>query len=461
MNDIILKIKQTISKYNMINAGDSIIVAVSGGPDSICLLDILSNFSNEFKCKLIVAHYNHGLRKGEDEEETLLVKNMAKLFNLPFETETASHLNAKDSSLEEMARDARYDFFTRISEKYNADRIALGHNLNDQAETVIMRLLRGSGPSGLAGIPPVREQRFIRPLIEVTREKIMSYLDEMDLKFAIDSSNTDPRFARNSIRKNLLPLMHQYQPNLLRHLEQVANISRDDDAYINQEAFKWIQNEANEISSSNISIPLQLFKELPPSLRSRVTRCIISKIKSNLLRIDYDHIQSIYNLAQSDKPQVSIDLPNNIRIKKSYDQLYFTVQNGDEDKQSEFCYIQNKSGMLDMKHNGETILFEEMDIYGISHCDDPLWSATIDADKIDYPLTIRSFQPGDKFVPLGMKGSKKIKDFFIDQKVPLEKRVSAPIVLTNDKVICICGFRIDERFKITSDTKRIMRIAWL
>ncbi|MBN2418608.1 MAG: tRNA lysidine(34) synthetase TilS, partial [Deltaproteobacteria bacterium] len=182
-------VKNTILKYNMIRPGDRIIAAVSGGPDSICLVDLLAGLSKTMDITLVAAHYEHGLRPEEDTFETDLVKETASSLNIPFETEKASGLTPLSSSLEEKARELRYDFLERTRIKYNAHKIAMGHNLNDQAETVLMRLLRGSGMTGLSGIPPVRDNKIIRPLIETGREDIIDYLEARGLEYATDSSN--------------------------------------------------------------------------------------------------------------------------------------------------------------------------------------------------------------------------------------------------------------------------------
>ncbi|MDP6180938.1 MAG: tRNA lysidine(34) synthetase TilS, partial [Desulfatiglandales bacterium] len=236
----IKKVKETLSRYGMIDPGDLVIVAVSGGPDSVCLLDILHELKAELAVRLVVAHYNHGLRGGEDESETRFVRHLASAMNFPFETENASFfIEGKTASLEERARNARYEFLERLKGKLHAQKIAMGHHLNDQAETVLMRLLRGSGPSGLAGIPPKRDDTIIRPLIELKREEIDSYVKRRELSYRVDRSNFDTRYLRNKIRLELLPLLLEYQPQFVEHLGQLAVILREDDKYLETEAEKW------------------------------------------------------------------------------------------------------------------------------------------------------------------------------------------------------------------------------
>ena len=231
--DIVRKVKETIFRYQMVDPGDLCILGVSGGPDSVCLLHILHELRGELEIRLVVAHYDHGLREKEDEAETRFVRRLASSLALPFESEKASLLKEGiTSSVEERARNARYAFFESLKDKLCAQKIALGHNLNDQAETVLMRLLRGSGPSGLAGIPPSRENTIIRPLIEIRREEIESYLKSRELTYVIDSSNLQTDYLRNKIRLELLPRLLEYQPRLIDHLGQLASIIWGDNKYL-------------------------------------------------------------------------------------------------------------------------------------------------------------------------------------------------------------------------------------
>jgi tRNA(Ile)-lysidine synthase len=201
IKDTIKKVKRTISRHQMLTPGDLCIVAVSGGADSVCLLDILYGLKEDLGIKLVVAHFNHGLREGEDEEETQFVQDLAFFMDLPFETEKASFLvDEAPGSVEEKARDARYAFMENVRKSLSGQKIALGHHLNDQAETILMRFLRGSGPSGLAGIPPFREKTIVRPLIEIKQDEIESYLKARDLTWIIDSSNLQTDYLRNKIR---------------------------------------------------------------------------------------------------------------------------------------------------------------------------------------------------------------------------------------------------------------------
>jgi len=457
IKDTVKKVKDTILRYLMVDPGDRVIVAVSGGPDSICLLDALNGLSEELKIDLVVAHYNHGLREAEDEAETRLVQDIAKSMKLPFETEKANHLKHNDSSVEERARDARYAFLERVRERHSAGKIALGHNMHDQAETVLMRLIRGSGPPGLAGIPPIRDKRIIRPLIEVNREEIMDYLKARQLPYALDSSNIDTRFLRNRIRLELLPIMLDYQPQLIDQLGRLSNIIREEDIFMESLASDWIEKEAERDAEGHISVFLSSFISLPGALRNRVARHILNKIGGNLRRIEYDHILSVSDLAVSESPQAMIDLPNGLTVRKVYDRLEFISR--PEEIFQEYSYNMEGPGTIYLEAIDRTVMIEEKG-GGIKDIDCTSEAKVyLDADKIQYPLIIRNFRPGDRFIPLGMKGHKKVKDFFVDLKIPSRIRALTPILTSRDNIVWICGYRIDDRFKVTPQTERIMEFT--
>jgi tRNA(Ile)-lysidine synthase len=458
MRDTITKVKETIFRYRMLDPGDLCVVGVSGGPDSVCLLDILHELGQELETGLVVAHFDHGLREKEDEAETRFVRRLASSMALPFETEKDSLLREGiTSSVEERARNARYAFFEKLKDKLDAQKIALGHNLNDQAETVLMRLLRGSGPSGLTGIPPSRENTIIRPLIEIKREEIESYLKARDLSYVIDSSNLQTDYLRNKIRLELLPRLMEYQPRLIEHLGQLARIMGSDNTYLEDQAEDWVVREAEQRPEGDIWIPLQPFVELPEPVRNRVTRHLLRKIGKNLRRIDYGHIESVYMLGQGMNPQGILNLPNGLTVKRVYDKLAFMA--GDADKPAEFYYRLNGVGTYYLEEIGRSITLVEMEGDVDLNSTDQVWTAYLDAAKLHYPLILRTHRPGDRFVPLGMNGHKKIKNFFIDLKIPSEIRASTPILVSQDTPVWVCGHRIDDRFKVTSKTRRILKVA--
>ena len=305
------KVLSTIHEYRMIERGDKIITAVSGGPDSICLFRTLYHFQKSLDLELIIAHFNHGLRPYEDKKEEEFVLNMAKQFNVDFFCDKADRkLKINAPSLEERAREIRYQFLEKVLDKSQAQKIALGHNMNDQAETVLMNLMRGSGITGLSGIPPVREKLFIRPLIHTSRDEIYAYLRHYDIPFMIDSSNLDKRHFRNKIRLEILPYLTKYQPKIIQHLDGCAFLSRQEDEFMEGKAKKAIKKVSLGSSEDNLEISLEDLARFPMSLQYRMIRQAIKKIKGDIRRITVEHIRRVFSIIDNAKPQIKINLPD-------------------------------------------------------------------------------------------------------------------------------------------------------
>ncbi|MCJ7685602.1 MAG: tRNA lysidine(34) synthetase TilS [Desulfobacteraceae bacterium] len=456
---IVKKVENTITGCRMLERGDRVIVAVSGGADSVCLLDILHSLKDLFRLTLVVAHFDHGLRPDEDEYETDFVKSLAASFDCNFVTKKAGPaLKPGNASLEEKARDVRYRFLNEVKEQFSAHKIAMGHNLNDQAETVLMRLLRGSGPSGLSGIPPVRNAHIIRPLIEVTRSEIESYLSSKGLTHITDSSNTETKHLRNEIRLNLLPQLEKYQPKIVEILGRTAGIMRGENTWLEEKATRWLKKWAEKGLNDEIVLPLLRFQGLPEPLQNHVIRQALKRGGGSLRRINLLNIDAIKQIATGSRPQAEVTLPNTLAVKRVYDRLIFLKSKPETPKL--FCYIIEKPGAFDLETLGCTMQLEEVERKAMPELKTSAWTACLDADLITYPLTLRNFRPGDRFVPLGMTGHKKLKSFFIDMKIPSCVRAHIPILTQGDKPIWVCGLRIDDRFKVTSTTKRVLKITF-
>lgn len=452
------KVKATLSRHDMVRTGDRIVVAVSGGPDSVCLLHMLHELRDLLHLHLIVAHFDHGLRPGENALETAFVRGLAQSLNLPFETAKGRLLAKKGpGSGEEAARNARYAFLERIRKKHRAGRIALGHNLNDQAETILMRLLRGSGPAGLTGIPPCRDGSIVRPLIEIERPEIEKYLKAKKLDFVTDSSNLKTDFLRNKIRLELMPLLEEHQPRLAHLLGRTAEILRDENDYLERIAEAWLKKAATRNADGSYELSIPSFLDLPVALRRRAARQLIGLAKEDLRRITWDHVEAIHKLVQAEKPQAVLKLPGGIAVRRTYDRLGFHA--GQKKKVTPFSYPLPGPGNYSIREIGRIFSIEEIRKRKGLRLRGSARIAFLDAEKLGFPLSLRTFRAGDRFVPFGMKGRKKIKDFFVDLKVPVEERRSTPILCFEDTPVWICGFRIDDRFKVTAETKRILKLT--
>lgn len=400
---MITKVKKTISIYDMFSGGDKVLVGLSGGPDSVCLLYILK----EFGLKLYIAHLNHGFRGKESDGDQRFCEELGKRLGLPVFVK-----KVKIKKNEESARNARYKFLEDTAKKIGANKIALGHNADDQAETVLMRLLRGAGARGLSGIPPIRGI-IIRPLINVWRKEILDYLKKRNIPYRIDSSNLGTDYFRNRIRHELIPYLSKYNPN-------IKNILR------------------------NTGRNMAMVKDY---LEGAVRQEFIIKTAKNLgLNLTSEHVDNILSM----KKEVS--LPKGIVARKEYGNLIF------------FRKKNRKKFIIELPINGRAEMPECNILITSMLCKKPRkiarkpFEVQLDYDKIPHPLKIRNRRQGDVFQPIGFKGRKKVKDIFIDEKIPERYRDSIPLVISGNEICWIPGYRIGEKFKITHDTKRVVNI---
>lgn len=446
-------------RHHMVSCGDRVVVAVSGGPDSVCLLDILQQLRPVLEVTLVVAHLNHGLRPDVDQQETRFVASLAAGYHLPFFTEAvAAGFRPGEASLEEKAREARYRFLESVRRQSRAHKIALGHSLDDQAETVLMRLLRGSGPSGLSGIPPVRDGTVIRPLIEFTRREVLNYLEKRSLRFMTDASNTDPTYLRNRIRLDIMPRLQAIQPKVVARLGQTADIMRAEKTYLEQTANQWLDKTAGRSQDGAVRFDLTDFRMLPEALKRQVIRAAIRRSGGTLRRLGMRHIRAVEALARTTNPHARAALPHKMTVKRCYGHLQFTLKGPEGHR--DFSHRIDGPGQWDMDIPAGRLMMASVGRDSMSTMPPSPWTAYLNQALIRYPLIFRNVRPGDRFVPLGMGGHKKVKDFFIDLKIPLEKRSRIPILVQGDHILWICGYRLDDRFKVTPTTKDVLRVTF-
>jgi tRNA(Ile)-lysidine synthase len=451
------KALDTIEKYHMINPGEKLVVAVSGGPDSIALLYLLYDLREELKYTLHMAHLDHKLRGEESKADAEYVLHHARKLQIPITLEIIDvhkHTRSKEST-ESGARRIRYDFYERVMTSVKADKVALGHNADDQAETVLMRLLRGSGMKGLSGIPPVRD-RYIRPLIQISRGDIEKYLREIKVTPRQDSSNFSMDYKRNRIRHELIPLLErEYSPNIKRILQQTGEILRAEDDLLTAMAREELK-KITLCDADKIIIQMSSLADYHIALQRRIIRIALEKLMGDLMRFDYDHIKDILELALHGGTGSVISLPREISAERSYHKLI--IRRGTQPKGSmpNFEYIIKIPGETEIPELSLTIRTtkpEEIDSKFERLYPEDEFRAAMDYHKICGDLHLRNRRAGDRFMPLGMAGMKKLKDFFIDLKIPKSLRDSIPILTDDKNIIWVVGYRIDDRYKIVPETK--------
>ena len=459
---LISKVRHTIEKYGMIHEGDKVVVGVSGGPDSVFLLHALNELKNEYSLSLIVACLDHGIRGSESRMECEFVESLAKRSNLPFESHSVDVLSIKKKykiSTQQAARNVRYEFFLDIRRKYSAQKVALGHNADDQAETVLMRLLRGAGLKGLSGIPPVRDGIFVRPLIEVQRCDIEEHLKKNNREYIIDSSNKDDIYLRNKIRNSLVLLLtNHYNPRIVRNLVRASEILRKEDEFLDEIASDFFSGSCVRRNDECVTLDISRLMEFPESMQMRVMRKAIELYSGDLQRIGFKHMESMMGIISQKGANRSINLPGGIIAERRYNELM--IRRKREEKP--FHYLFNEiPRTVTLEEIGKKVDFRVMERGDDFRLPTDPCIAFLDLSEIKLPLIIRCFKEGDRFQPLGMKGTKKLKDFFVDSKIPKSIRRDIPILVFNEMIVWVMGYRIDHRVMVDESTRKILEVRLL
>lgn len=468
---VLARVLETIREYEMLQKGDSIVVGVSGGADSVALLHLLWGLKDRHELKLFVAHLNHMFRGRESEEDAEYVEALCKSLSLPVYVESfdvPAYIRETGLSSEDASRIIRYELYRKVARTVGASKVALGHNADDQAETVLMRILRGTGSTGLSGIPPVRmmdDLMIIRPLINVRRALIEEYCREHGLVPRVDSTNLKPMYMRNRIRLELLPLLEkEYGASVVSHLTVLADLMRQEDAYMESEAERAYAR--CRIDGTEVCLSVSKVSVLPVALQRRVIRRALAECKGDVLNIEFGHVEGVLKQLSSDRVNWQLHLPQGLVVQKEYYVLRFLLQpeeQGEGDK--EFEYVLEVPGMTFIPE-GRIVLEAE-----VLHASNPTERRAIidtldgkkrvgfDREFLPPELLVRSRQPGDRMDVFGMHGSKKVKDILIDEKVPPHKRERIPVLAGNDVVYWVIGLRAGRNACITERTTEIVVIT--
>jgi tRNA(Ile)-lysidine synthase len=454
--DLVNKAAATIKKYSMLSGGEKILTGLSGGPDSVCLLHVLNNIKDKLTLDLNAIYIDHGLRPGETDMEIAFCENLCENLKIPFVTrsiDVKTYAGEQKMNMQEAARQLRYNVFDEVSYEINARKVVLGHTADDQAETLLMRLFRGSGPTGLSGIPPVRKN-IIRPLIEIGRKEIESFLDNQKIDFIIDSSNKKEDYLRNRIRLSLVPMLREFNPNIIRTLSKTASIFRDEEKYFEVLVTKTLMKLISRKTDSRVELFLTPFEVMDKVIIRRVLRRVIDETRG-LRGISFIHIEDIIDLIKSGRPGDRIYLPEGIRVIKEYSILNLTS----EPPVTLDTYTLTVPGETILKEAGVLIKASIMEAPSEASVAGPhAYSALFDAEKLILPLIARPRKNGDFFFPLGFGMRKKLQDFFVDEKVPRDERDKIPLITSGEEIIWVLGLRGDERFKVTEGTKKIVKL---
>lgn len=451
--DLLPRVKRIISHHSLFCPGDVVVVALSGGADSTALLDLLSRFS-DYNPALVAVHLNHGLRGAESDADQEFCRVLSSRYAIPFETrfiDIKKIAAARRQNLEDAGRQARIAFFDEVRSKYGAAAVALAHHADDQAETMLMRLLRGSGMTGLSGMAYRNTRGYVRPLLDVTRSEIERYLLERGLEWREDSSNSDTVYLRNRIRHELLPLLEGYNPAIRSRLSQSASILGGDESLLVELTEQAFASTCKVGEGTVYGSVLQL-RALHPALRRRVLRYAFRKSAGTLDGVSHRHVDALCDQIDSSRPNSRLAFPHGITVSREYDNLTWAkVDNTAHEAGYELKIMEPGCYQLP---GGGSITVEV-----VKDADFSAGSETgyFDLGRTPFPWLIRNFHPGDRMTPFGMSGRKKIKDIFIDRKIPHSERRRIPILCSGVDIVWIPGVCFSELNRICKDTDIIIK----
>jgi len=482
-----------VREHHLVSGQHRLLVAVSGGQDSVCLLHILVRLQVELKVELHVAHLNHQLRGAEAEADSSFVSHLAHQLGIPA---TIGQCNVKayqaqqHTSLEEAAREVRYTFLAQVADSIGADRVAVGHTTDDHIETILMHIIRGTGTRGLRGLLPSSQWHssgsnltIIRPLLRVSRQETATYCHNHQFIPRVDTSNLSLSSLRNRIRHQLLPQLRSYNPRITEALLRTAHIAGDDLAFLDRESARLWASVAQR-QGDTIILNKEGFLQLPSALQRHLLRAAIEELLSSLKDIETRHIKEI--MAALTKPAGKrLNLPGGLVFVIEYNQYLLGTEAA---ALSPFPMLKNE---IVLKIPGETLFpgwcvevtiidqeqirekWKDEGALASSETITPLpidkgkviqkiglitnlYTAYLDLDEVSGEVVVRCRQPGDRFQPLGMSQPKLLGEFMIDARIPRAWRQRIPIVCSPQHILWVIGWRIDDRVKVTENTKQVL-----
>lgn len=436
-----------IKKNNMIKPGEIIGVACSGGRDSICLLHYLNSIKNELDCEVVAVNVDHGIRPSSAFDTEFVMKFCKEHGIRAYKFKVEALKVAKDEKLtiEQSARKVRYGVFETVMQRGLVDKIALAHHQNDQAETVLLNIIRGAGLTGARGMEPVRDEVYIRPLLETPREEIMSYIDENGLEFVEDETNSDTEFSRNYIRNIVMPALRKRFKGVDKNIINFSKICAQDDEYINSQIDYGTIIETSDITK----IPFAYFYQ-DQAVVNRILRKVIGRFAKQ--DIESRHINMVREFALEANNGAIINLPFKIKVSKEYD--YIVVGNIKKRDVTNGEYPFRK-GKLKIDGYG-TIRTTSSKVKN----EQKLHQHVIDAEKLPEQAVWRYRKEGDVFSPLGLNGTKKLKEYFIDKKIPQRMRDDIPVLAVGNTILAVADIEIAESVKVTDETKQLYKINY-
>ncbi|MCK5114622.1 MAG: tRNA lysidine(34) synthetase TilS [Phycisphaerae bacterium] len=495
-DSFLLEVLDQIERNNLLDPDDRWLLAVSGGPDSMAMLTALAELKNSARLPLAdlqLAHLNHQLRADQSDADETFIRQQAQNLQLPITVarcDVNSLAQKTRQSLETAARQARYEFLVQTARKNSCNKIALAHNADDQAETILHRVIRGTGIKGLAGIPASRELTddqpgkpllIIRPLLSVSRDQIEQFLRQRNIPWRIDASNASNAFTRNRIRNQLLPLLaEQYNPQVKQALVRLGQTAHWLTDLLSQDADAALQNLTLQLDSNRAVLDAAALAQLPPIQQTELIRHLLEKLNLPLQRITFQHIRSVTDLLKQPAQTGKLQLPENLQVILQNHELHFSIVTDVTDKQdsqnsaplpqitltspgttdlpADYLFAENQQSQPAHSLHIENLTLDQLDqtefYRSKSHREEIL-----DPEKIVGQLILRTWQNGDRFQPLGSAGSKTLGDFFTDHNIPAESRSRIGLLCDDQGIVWPLGLRIADRVKITPQTSQLLKLS--
>ncbi|MFC1919520.1 tRNA lysidine(34) synthetase TilS [Chloroflexota bacterium] len=458
---------RSIRKHGLLSGSRKLVIGVSGGPDSVCLLHMLAHARSSLGIELHAAHLNHGLRGSDADADAEYVLQLCRQLGIPvtIQKTDVSTKRRKHSPIEEAAREARYSFFARVVRDVHAGAVAVGHTADDHVETILLHLIRGAGTRGLRGLEPRSmwvhgnaSVEVIRPLLEVSREHTVNYCLYNGLQPRQDISNLSPLLLRNRIRHELLPLLKEYNPAFSRALKRIASIAGDDIRALEA----WVDQLWDDIvhrGEKGLNLDREKLHQCPKGLQRMLLRRALVTVQGSPRDIEASHIEAMVQAIDMPAGN-SLSLLKGAKLMVGYD--YLLIGKGitappiphltgehplDIPGETQIPGWLVKADIIDPYSLGEEEYNKPLDVY-------------LDLSNVSLPLMVRCRRPGDRFQPLGMATPKKIQDFMVDAHIPRDWRDSIPLVYSPDQIVWIVGWRLDERVRVTEQTRQVLHLLF-
>lgn len=450
------RIARFITRHQMFANSSRAGVAVSGGADSVFLLHALHELAPRWNLRLHVIHVEHGIRGQVSRNDAEFVRQLAASFGLPFHIRSAS-VPAIPDNQEQAARDVRRAFFAELMAAGTLDRVATGHTRNDQAETVLYRIVRGSGLSGLSGILPVTKEGVVRPLLELHRAEIEAWLRERNIAWREDASNQDRAYARNRIRHEILPLLREgFNPRLDEALANLATVAQDEESH-------WASTLPSPQPPTPNPQTLECSKltQVPTAHARRQIRRAIGTAKGDLRQIDFDHVERVLEMARSEDGHDRVQLPG-LEVVRSFDWIRFSPA-GSEGGSHAFSVPLHAPGSVELPGSKSRITLQVMEKLEIQHpyvtvVNELDWQRIAPTDDALPSLELRNWRPGDQYRPAGHSKQQKVKFLFQEARIPFWERGNWPIITYNGTIVWSRGFGAAAEFAVGPATRVVLRV---